>query len=196
MIISGLCRFGRLGWPAALAGVAQPAIAPPRRQAVRSRARRAGVGWCRDAARPRSAPALLAGSRRSRPGAARPGAGWVTPIERAAASGLTLPNQPIDLAQLGHDLFRPVPLASHPPLHDLTPSHKGRITSTKSDQSGVRVGRGSVIPEWVNVAPMRNVSIRRLRPGASYGYFVSLDNKVVVIEPGSRRIARVIRRTA
>ena len=62
------------------------------------------------------------------------------------------------------------------------------------ERSGVRVGRGSVIPEWINVAPMRNVSIRRLRPGASYGYFVSPDNKVVVIEPGSRRVARVISR--
>jgi len=63
-----------------------------------------------------------------------------------------------------------------------------------TERSGVRVGRGSVIPEWINVALMRNVSIRRLRPGASYGYFVSPDNKVVVIEPGSRRVARVIRR--
>src|SRR4051794_15948641 len=62
------------------------------------------------------------------------------------------------------------------------------------ERSGVRVGRGSVIPEWIDTAPMRNVSIRRLRPGAGYGYFVSPDNKVVVINPGSRRIARVISR--
>ena len=63
-----------------------------------------------------------------------------------------------------------------------------------TERSGVRVGRGSVIPAWVNTAPMRNVSIRRLRPGNFYGYFVSPDNKVVVIEPGSRRVARVIAR--
>jgi hypothetical protein len=61
-----------------------------------------------------------------------------------------------------------------------------------TERSGVRVGRGSVIPEWIDAAPMRNVSIRRLRPGAAYGYFVSPDNKAVVIEPGSRRVARVI----
>src|SRR4051812_12099599 len=63
-----------------------------------------------------------------------------------------------------------------------------------TERSGVRVGRGSVIPEWIDTAPMRNVSIRRLRPGAGYGYFVSPDNKVVVIDPGSRRVARVISR--
>src|SRR4051794_1284064 len=62
------------------------------------------------------------------------------------------------------------------------------------ERSGVRVGRGSVIPDWIDTAPMRNVSIRRLRPGAGYGYFVSPDNKVVVINPGSRRVARVISR--
>ena len=35
-----------------------------------------------------------------------------------------------------------------------------------TERSGVRVRRGSVIPEWVDAAPMRNVSIRRLRPGS------------------------------
>jgi hypothetical protein len=63
-----------------------------------------------------------------------------------------------------------------------------------TERSGVRVGRGSMIPEWIDTAPMRNVSIRRLRPGGGYGYFVSPDNKVVVIDPGSRRVARVIGR--
>src|SRR3954454_16795444 len=62
------------------------------------------------------------------------------------------------------------------------------------ERSGVRVGRGSVIPDWIDTAPMRNVSIRQLRPGSGYGYFVSPDNKVVVIEPGSRRVARAISR--
>jgi hypothetical protein len=63
-----------------------------------------------------------------------------------------------------------------------------------TERSGARVRRGSVIPEWVDAAPMRNVSIRRLRSGNPYGYFVSPDNKVVVFEPGSRRVARVISR--
>jgi hypothetical protein len=34
--------------------------------------------------------------------------------------------------------------------------------------------------------------IRRLRPGNVYGYFVSPDEKVVVFEPGTRRVARII----
>ena len=29
-----------------------------------------------------------------------------------------------------------------------------------TERSGVRIGRGSVIPDWVETAPMRNVSIR------------------------------------
>ena len=32
-----------------------------------------------------------------------------------------------------------------------------------TERSGVRIGRGSVIPDWVETAPMRNVSIRRLQ---------------------------------
>jgi hypothetical protein len=32
-----------------------------------------------------------------------------------------------------------------------------------TERSGVRIGRGSVIPDWVETAPMRNVSIRGLR---------------------------------
>ena len=58
----------------------------------------------------------------------------------------------------------------------------------------MRIGRGSVIPEWLAADPMRDVSIRRLRPGRFYGYFVSPDNKVVIFEPGTRRVARIIGR--
>ena len=63
-----------------------------------------------------------------------------------------------------------------------------------TEPSGVRIGRGSVIPEWLDAAPLRDVSIRRLRPGDVYGYFVSPDDKVVVFEPGTRRVARIISR--
>ena len=58
----------------------------------------------------------------------------------------------------------------------------------------MRIGRGSVIPDWLVADPMRDVSIRRLRPGRFYGYFVSPDNKVVIFEPGTRRVARIISR--
>jgi hypothetical protein len=62
-----------------------------------------------------------------------------------------------------------------------------------NEPSGVRIGRGSVIPEWVETAPMRNVSIRRLRHYGHYDYFVSPDDRVVIISPRSRRVARVMR---
>jgi hypothetical protein len=39
-----------------------------------------------------------------------------------------------------------------------------------------------------------NVSICRLQPGNFYRYFVSPDNKVVIFEPGTRRVARIVSR--
>jgi hypothetical protein len=62
-----------------------------------------------------------------------------------------------------------------------------------TERSGVRIGRGSVIPDWVETAPMRNVSIRRLQRMDHYGYFVSPDNRVVVLTPNDRRVALVMR---
>ena len=86
-----------------------------------------------------------------------------------------------------------VPVVINGVVYDRVPVRALFTTGPRyPERSGVRVGRGSVIPEWIDAAPMRNVSIRRLRPGSPYGYFVSTDNKVVVIEPGSRRVARVI----
>ena len=86
-----------------------------------------------------------------------------------------------------------VPVVINGVVYDRVPVRVVFITGPRyTERSGVRVSRGSVIPEWIDTAPMRNVSIRRLRPGATYGYFVSPDNKAVVIEPGSRRVARVI----
>ena len=80
-------------------------------------------------------------------------------------------------------------------VYDRVPARALFTTGPRyTERSGVRVRRGSIIPEGIDAAPMRNVSIRRLRPGSPYGYFVSPDNKVVVFEPGSRRVARVIGR--
>jgi hypothetical protein len=64
------------------------------------------------------------------------------------------------------------------------------------EPSGVRIGRGSVIPDWIDAAPMRNVSIRGLEHYQAYDYFVSPDDKVVILSPSSRRVARVMRRRA
>jgi hypothetical protein len=88
-----------------------------------------------------------------------------------------------------------VPVVINGVAYDRVPVRVPFTTGPRyTERSGVRVGRGSMIPEWIDTAPMRNVSIRRLRPGGGYGYFVSPDNKVVVIDPGLRRVARVIGR--
>ncbi len=97
--------------------------------------------------------------------------------------------------------MRPSPLGLSVPVvidgvvYDRVPARVLFITGPRyTEPSGVRIGRGSVIPEWLDAAPLRDVSIRRLRPGDVYGYFVSPDDKVVVFEPGTRRVARIISR--
>jgi hypothetical protein len=52
-------------------------------------------------------------------------------------------------------------------------------------------GRGSRIPSWLEVGSFQNVSVPHLRRGARYSYFVSPDEKVVVVD-GSRHVRRVI----
>jgi hypothetical protein len=51
---------------------------------------------------------------------------------------------------------------------------------------------GTVIPEAVETASLRNVSIRGLEHYSHYSYFVSHDDDVVIIDPLSRQVARVI----
>ena len=88
-----------------------------------------------------------------------------------------------------------VPVVINGVVYDRVPLRVLFITGPRyTERSGVRIGRGSVIPEWLVADPMRNVSIRRLYPGRFYSYFVSPDNKVVIFEPGTRRVARIIGR--
>ena len=88
-----------------------------------------------------------------------------------------------------------VPVVINGVVYDRVPARVLFITGPRyTEPSGVRIGRGSVIPEWLAADPMRDVSIRRLQPGRFYGYFVSPDNKVVIFEPGTRRVARIIGR--
>jgi hypothetical protein len=61
-----------------------------------------------------------------------------------------------------------------------------------TEPSGRRIGRGSRIPRWLEVGSFQNVSVPRLRRGARYGYFVSPDEKLVVVDLGSHRVRRVI----
>ncbi|RDI57782.1 hypothetical protein [Microvirga subterranea] len=59
--------------------------------------------------------------------------------------------------------------------------------------SGIKLRRGSVVPDWITTGDMQSVAIRGLSPGAQYGYFISPDQRIVVVEPQSRRVMRVIR---
>ncbi len=64
------------------------------------------------------------------------------------------------------------------------------------EPSGRRLGRGTVMRGWVETSPMRNVSIHHLRHYRHYGYFVSPNDRVVIVSPTSRRVVRVLRHTA
>ncbi|MBP1179247.1 hypothetical protein [Methylobacterium sp. PvR107] len=63
-----------------------------------------------------------------------------------------------------------------------------------SEPSGVRVGRGSVIPGWLGLGSFQNVSLAGLNPTGYYGYYISPDDRAVVIDLDSRRVVRVISR--
>ena len=59
-----------------------------------------------------------------------------------------------------------VPVVIDGVTYDRVPARVLFITGPRyTEPSGVRIGRGSVIPDWLAADPMRDVSIRRLRPG-------------------------------
>ena len=61
-----------------------------------------------------------------------------------------------------------------------------------SEPSGVRVGRGSQIPAWVELGSFQNVAVPGLNPVGYYGYYISPDDRAVVVDLDSRRVVRVI----
>ncbi|WP_336491052.1 hypothetical protein [Methylobacterium nigriterrae] len=62
------------------------------------------------------------------------------------------------------------------------------------EPSGVRVGRGSLIPGWVQMGSFQNVSVTGLNPTGYYGYYISPDDRAVIIDLDSHRVVRVIPR--
>lgn len=60
-------------------------------------------------------------------------------------------------------------------------------------RSGTRIGRGSPIPDWIETAEMQSISIPGLTSGAYYNYFISPDQRIVVLDQSSRRVMRVLR---
>lgn len=63
---------------------------------------------------------------------------------------------------------------------------------TAENGFGRRVGIGSSIPPWIEMGSFRNQSIPGLNPSGYYGYFISPDDKAVVVDLDSRRIVRVL----
>ncbi|WP_114948059.1 hypothetical protein [Microvirga calopogonii] len=62
-----------------------------------------------------------------------------------------------------------------------------------AEPSGTKIRRGSLVPDWIDTGDMQSISIRGLSAGPQYVYFISPDQKIVVVDPQSRRIMRVIR---
>ncbi|GGH24302.1 hypothetical protein GCM10007036_30600 [Alsobacter metallidurans] len=74
----------------------------------------------------------------------------------------------------------------------LTPAPTLRqVGPAYSQPSGVRVGRGSVIPAWVSSGQFQNVNVPGLSRGGYYEYYISPDDRVVVFTPTDRRVAKV-----
>ncbi|AWN42315.1 hypothetical protein [Methylobacterium durans] len=65
---------------------------------------------------------------------------------------------------------------------------------TEANGRGHWVGNGSVVPDWVQIGSFQNVSVPGLNPVGYYGYFISPDDKAVILDLGSRRIVRIIPR--
>lgn len=63
---------------------------------------------------------------------------------------------------------------------------------TAENGVGRRVGIGSSIPDWIQMGSFRNQSIPGLSPSADYGYFISPDEKAVIVDLDTRRIVRVL----
>ena len=64
---------------------------------------------------------------------------------------------------------------------------------TEANGRGRRVGVGSSVPDWVQIGSFQNVAVPGLNPVGYYGYFISPDDKAVILDLDSRRIVRVIR---
>ncbi|EIM29448.1 hypothetical protein [Microvirga lotononidis] len=62
-----------------------------------------------------------------------------------------------------------------------------------AEPSGVKLRHGSPVPDWIDTGAMQSVSVPGLSPGVRYVYFISPDQKIVVVDPQSRRVMRVMR---
>jgi hypothetical protein len=56
---------------------------------------------------------------------------------------------------------------------------------------GGTVRPGSVVPSDVRLSPLADISVQGLN---RYAYFVSPDDKIVIVEPNTRQVVRIISR--
>ncbi len=56
---------------------------------------------------------------------------------------------------------------------------------------GGTVRPGSVVPGDVRLSPLADISVQGLN---RYAYFVSPDDKIVIVEPNTRQVVRIISR--
>jgi hypothetical protein len=56
---------------------------------------------------------------------------------------------------------------------------------------GNTVRPGSVIPRDIRLSPLADISVESLN---RYAYFVSPDDKIVIVDPASRQVMRIISR--
>ena len=56
-------------------------------------------------------------------------------------------------------------------------------------EGGGTVRPGSVVPDYVQLRRFDDIAVPSLR---RYGYFVSPDNKIVIVEPTTRQVVRII----
>ncbi|HEY8565800.1 MAG TPA: DUF1236 domain-containing protein [Beijerinckiaceae bacterium] len=78
-------------------------------------------------------------------------------------------------------IIRRRPAVTGPIVEDLGPTTTGSIT----------VRPGSIIPADVDLEPFGDQTTQTLR---GYAYFVSPNNKVVVVNPADRRVVRILDR--
>jgi hypothetical protein len=62
------------------------------------------------------------------------------------------------------------------------------------EAGGLPIRRGALVPNFVETAPMRNVSIRGLRRGLYYVYFGTPEGRTIIINPSTMRVTRVVGR--
>lgn len=63
---------------------------------------------------------------------------------------------------------------------------------TAANGFGRRVGIGSSVPSWIEMGSFRNQAVPGLTPSVAYGYFISPDDKAVLVDLETRRIVRVL----